>query len=286
MKQRKPIVVAEIGCNHQGSLELAIEMIHKAAQCGASVVKFQKREPSLMPKRKALLPHPHPEHAFGRTYGKHRQTLEFTSDEHEMLKGSCEQAGVQYACSVFDIPSAEEIIAINPAYIKLGSGQTADFQLMEYVKKNWNGPIHVSLGMTTKEEREELYEYWGIYKPGVVLYHCTSGYPIEPKDACLLELDELLNVCYPIGYSGHHMGTYLDIAAFALGATYIERHFTLDRTMKGSDQAMSLEPAEMAELVAELNEVSEALQYRPRGILPIEKEVRKRHRYNVSRVES
>ena len=272
-------IVAEIGCNHKGDLGLAKEMITVAATyCKADVVKFQKRSPRvLLSEQEYNAPHPNPMHAYGETYGKHREFLEFEPGQHRQLKVWCEEQGVAYTTSVWDLPSAQEIVPLAPGFIKIPAACNICFDMLEYLCDHYSGEIHISLGMTTRAEEEQIvafYERRGRLRD-VVLYSCTSGYPVAFKDICLLEISRLKDTysgqVKAIGFSGHHLGIAADIAAMTLGAVWIERHFTLDRTWKGTDHAASLEPDGMRRLVRDVQHVSEALEYKQDEILGVEK---------------
>jgi N-acetylneuraminate synthase len=148
--------------------------------------------------------------------------------------------------------------------------------MLEYLCENYEGEIHVSTGMTTKDEIESIVQFFEQQKRNkdVVLYNCTSGYPVPFEDIRLLEIKNFVenygHRVKEIGFSGHHLGIAADIAALALGAPIIERHFTLDRTWKGTDHAASLEPDGLRRLVRDVRNVAKALQYKDVDILPIE----------------
>lgn len=282
-----PIVVAEIGCNHKGSMEIAREMVQIAATfCKVDYVKLQKRNSrELLSKEQYDAPHPNPANAYGETYGAHREFLEFDLDQHRELKELCESLKIGYATSVWDLTSAKEIAGIEPDYIKIPSGTNQHFELLGYLCDHLGGQIHASLGMTTHAEEDKLVDFFerrGRAKD-LVLYACTSGYPVPFEDICLREITRLREkfgdrVC-TIGFSGHHLGIAADVAALALGATWVERHFTLDRTWKGTDHAASLEPDGMRRLARDLRNVSKALTYKPSELLPIELPQRKKLKY-------
>ena len=149
--------------------------------------------------------------------------------------------------------------------------------MLQYLCDNYNGEIHVSTGMTTKDECEEMIQFFekNNRAKDVVLYVCTSGYPVPAEDVCLLEIvnfrNKYENRVKEIGFSGHHKGIAIDVAAYTLGATTIERHYTLDRTWKGTDHAASLEPEGLRRLVRDLRVIEKALTYKSEDILPIEK---------------
>ena len=288
---RKPHVVAEIGGNHRGSVETAKEMIMIAAQfCKVNVVKFQKRTPrECLTLEEYDAPHPNPYHSYGKTYGEHREFLEFDIATHRELKEHCEQFGVTYSTSVWDLTSAREVVGLNPKLIKVPSACNTYFEMLDILCGDYGGEIHVSLGMTTHREEERLVEYFRgkDRAKDVVLYHCTSGYPVAFDDLNLLEIPRLVkaygSVVKAIGYSGHHLGIAADVAAFTLGADWAERHFTLDRTWKGTDHAASLEPDGLRRVVRDMKAIALSLQTKKEDILPVEAVQRKKLKWDRNR---
>ena len=279
MKYLKPEVIAEIGCNHRGEMNTAKELIRVAAiYCGADAVKFQKRcNRELLTTEQYNAPHPNPANSYGKTYGEHREYLEFTAEQHKELKEYCGQMGITYSTSVWDLTSAKEIAALEPAFIKIPSACNNHFKMLEWLCDNYGGEIHVSLGMTTHEEEEKLitlFETKG-RNQDLVVYACTSGYPVPFEDVCLLEINRIRdaygNRVKKIGFSGHHLGIAVDVAAYTLGASIVERHYTLDRTWKGTDHAASLEPEGIRKLKRNLTAVYASLQYKEKEVLDIEK---------------
>lgn len=283
----KPFIIAEIGCNHKGDMEIAKALILCAKYfCGVDAVKFQKRNnKELLTEEEYNAPHPNPVNSYGKTYGEHREFLEFTVDQHKELKSFCESHDIIYSTSVWDLTSAKEIVSLNPKFIKIPSATNNNFNVLEYLCDNYEGDIHLSLGMTTKEEIDKIVQFFIDKKrnKSLVLYSCTSGYPVPYNDICLLEIkkiyDSYSNTVKAIGFSGHHIGIYPDIAAFTLGATVIERHFTLNHDWKGTDHKASLEPQEMRELVEALTNVDFALAYKKVDLLDIEKVQRQKLKY-------
>lgn len=278
IRMNHPRVVAEIACNHKGDLEVAKEMVRTAAAfCRVDYVKFQKRcAKELLTPEEYDAPHPEPHHSYGRTYGEHREYLEFTIDQHRELREWCKWHDVGYSTSVWDPTSAREVVELSPDYIKVPSACNLDSRILDYLATSFAGEIHISLGMTTPEEEEavvRLMERQGAANR-VVLYACTSGYPVPFEEVCLLEIARLKNTygnrVKAIGFSGHHLGIAVDVAAVTLGATWIERHFTLDRTWKGTDHAASLEPDGLRRLVRDVRAVSRALTRKNRSILEVE----------------
>ena len=276
---KKPFVIAEIGCNHKGDMEIAKELIKVAKIfCNSDAVKFQKRNnKELLTDEQYNQPHPNPSNSYGETYGLHREYLEFDIHQHTELKRYCEEIGVIYSTSVWDLTSAKEITSLNPAFIKIPSACNNNFEMLGWLCDHFKGEIHVSTGMTTKNEIEEIIQFFSDKKRNddVVLYNCTSGYPVPFEDVCLLDIVLLLekykNKVKHIGFSGHHLGIAVDIAAYTLGATIIERHYTIDRTWKGTDHAASLEPMGLRKLTRDLKAVHNALNYKSVDVLPIEK---------------
>lgn len=291
IEYKPPVLVAEIGCNHKGNFETAKEMIHMAKTfCQADVVKFQKRNvKEFLTREQYNAPHPVPENAYGPTYGAHREYLEFSVDQHRMLKEYCDSIGIVYSTSVWDLSSAKEIAGLNPQMIKIPSASNNHYEMLDWLCENYGGEIHVSLGMTTRAEEERLVKLFdrnGRLKD-LVLYACTSGYPVPFKDVAMLEIKRLYDtyggLIKDIGFSGHHNGKSIDVAAYALGAGIIERHYTLDRTWKGTDHAASLEPEGVRRLRLNLNYTYEAMHYKQEEILPIEQAQREKLKYREHR---
>jgi len=279
----KPILVAEIGCNHKVEIEIAKDLI----SLGASYAKFQKRSPrDLLNNDQYNAPHPEPYHSYGESYGAHREKLELNLEQHQDLKKYCEKIEIGYACSVWDLPSADEIISLNPEYIKVPSACNNNLPLLSKLRDEYKGEVHISLGMTTKKEEQKFLELFSGHKDRLVLYACTSGYPVSFEDSCLLEIsrikDEYGQDIRSIGFSGHHLGIAIDIAAYTLGAIWIERHFTKDRTWKGTDHAASLEPPGLSKLVRDLKATHSALTYKSDDVLEVENPTREKLKYRLS----
>ena len=274
---KKPKVIAEIGCNHKGSLDIAFELIKLSKDCNADVVKFQKRNNrELLTEEQYNAPHPNPTNSYGSTYGEHREFLEFDVNQHFDLKKYCDEIGIDYSTSVWDIISAKEINEINPNLIKIPSACNNNVPMLKWICENFKGEIHVSTGMTTKNEIFEIVELFKKFNRNkdLVLYNCTSGYPVPFKDVCLLEIIDLKkkygSEIKELGFSGHHLGIAIDVAAYTLGASYVERHYTLDRTWKGTDHSASLEPEGMRKLVRNLKATYKSLTNKEKEILDIE----------------
>lgn len=284
---KKPRMIAEIGCNHKGEMEIAKELIKIAAIfCKADVVKFQKRNnKELLTEEQYNAPHPNPINSYGQTYGAHREYLEFTVEQHAQLKKWCEEFGIVYSTSVWDLTSAKEIASLKPELIKIPSACNNHYKMLEWLCDNYKGEIHISLGMTTREEEEKLINLFESKNRNkdLVLYSCTSGYPVPFEDICLLEIKRLKDMyedrVKEIAFSGHNLGIAVDIAAYTLGASTIERHYTLDRTWKGTDHAASLEPDGIRRLKRDLEATYKALTYKNEEVLDIEKVQREKLKY-------
>ncbi len=281
-------VIAEIGCNHKGDMEIAKELIRVAAHvCKADVAKFQKRHNrELLSPEQYDTPHPVPENAYGDTYGAHREFLEFDVEQHRELIACCAENGIAYSTSVWDLTSAREMAALGPGMLKIPSATNQHYELQDFLCSHFEGEIHVSTGMSTGREIAELVQFYAERgrAQDLVVYSCTSGYPVAFEDICLFEIRTLMEKfgtqVKGIGFSGHHLGIAADVAALAVGRTleqegkgrftHIERHFTLDRTWKGTDHAASLEPDGLRRLCRDIRHVDLALAYKAQEILPVE----------------
>jgi sialic acid synthase len=277
-------IVAEIGCNHKGSMTIARNMIMVLANyCGVNIVKFQKRNNrELLTDAEYNSPHPNPENSYARTYGEHRDALEFTKEQHAELKKFCEEIDIDYSCSVWDITSAKDIIELQPKFIKIPSAKNNNYELINYICDNFKGEIHISTGMTTYKELDTLY-YFLIEKKrlnDVVLYNCVSDYPVKLSNVCLAEIKKTIKN-YPgvkdFGFSGHHEGYSIDNMVVCVPEVkYIERHFTLNKNWKGTDHIASLEPDEMRALVKNIKDSETAWKLKDKDILDCELEQRKK----------
>lgn len=279
---KEPKVIAEIGCNHMGDFDIAKELIDLAKDSGAKYVKFQKRNnKELLTKEQYEASHPVLINSYGNTYGEHREFLEFSKEQHKKLKEYCDSIGISYSTSVWDVTSAKEMVDLDPKFLKVPSACNNNFEMLKVLRDEFTGQVQLSIGMTTKDEVEEIvsfFEETDNAKSRLLLYSCTSGYPVPAKDVSLLEINWLYEKydkrVNEIGFSGHHLGITLDIAAYTLGARWCERHFTKNKTWKGTDHKASLEPEELKLLVKSLDELYLALHYKNNEILPIEQEQR------------
>ena len=279
-------MIAEIGCNHKGDIGIAKELIRIASQSGVDAVKFQKRNnKELLTPEQYNSPHPNPMHSYGDTYGAHREFLELDIKQHNELKEYAESFGIIYSTSVWDETSANEVINLDPVFIKVPSACNNHFDMLKTLRDNYSGDIHISFGMTTQAEEDHIVSFFEKTNQAhrLVIYSCTSAYPVPFDDICLLEIIRIKNRfstrVKDIGFSGHHLGIAVDIAAYTLGATWVERHFTLDRTWKGTDHAASLEPTGLRKISRDLHASFQSLSYKSSEILDIERVQRDKLKY-------
>ena len=170
--------------------------------------------------------------------------------------------GVTYSTSVWDVTSAKEIISLEPTLIKVPSACNNHFEMLKLLRDSYKGEVHISFGMTTHDEEQDIVSLFEERNEAkrLVLYACTSGYPVQFDDVCMLEVVRIKRKfedrVKAIGFSGHHLGIAVDLVAYALGAEWVERHFTLDRTWKGTDHAASLEPEGLRRLNRDIKTVA------------------------------
>jgi sialic acid synthase len=256
----KCYVIAELGSNHQGSLDTALNMIDAAALAGASAVKLQKRDNATLYSQ-AMLDRPYTgEQSFGATYGEHRAALELGWREYQSCRRLAQRRKVALFATAFDEPSADMLEKVPvPAY-KIASGGLTDLALLEHVAKK-RKPMIVSTGGGTLEDIDRAVQTILPINPQLALLHCTASYPAV-FDEQNLRVIGTLRRRYPdlvIGWSCHVHNISTAMAAYALGARIIEVHFTLNRAMKGTDHAFSLEPASLRKMVKDLNSLRYAL---------------------------
>jgi len=259
-------IIAEIGINHNGSLEQALQLIAAAKEAGCNAVKFQKRtiEAVYSPDE---LARPR-ESVFGLTNGDLKRGLEFGMSEYTAIDSYCKSLDIDWFASCWDSEAVDFIAQFNPPFYKIASALLTDDDLLRYTRE-WgdiadprsrlpNKSIIRSTGMSTLEQIDHAIEVLG--KDDLILLHCMSAYPAYNDELNLLTITRLYSrYNLPVGYSGHELGTVTTVAAVAIGACMIERHITLSRDLWGSDQAASLEPEELKELVRDIRFVEAAL---------------------------
>ncbi len=249
-------VIAEIGINHNGDVELAKRLIDAAAEAGCDAVKFQKRTPELcVPEEQRGLVRETP---WGRmTYLEYRRRIEFGRREYEEIDRHAKGAGVVWFASCWDEEALEFMEGFSPPCYKIASACLTDGELLRRHRQTGR-PLIVSTGMSSMEEIDKAMEV--LRGAPVLLMHTTSTYPCRPEELNLRMIGKLRErYGVPVGYSGHEVGLQTTVAAVALGACAVERHITLDRAMWGSDQAASVEPHGMARLVRDIRIVEAAL---------------------------
>jgi len=230
-------VIAEIGINHNGSLELAKKLIDASVDCGCDAVKFQKRTVDVVYTAEDLArPRENP---FGATNGDLKRGLEFGFDEYSEIDKYCKEKGIDWMASCWDEASVDFMEQFDPPCYKISSASLTDDDLLRHHKKSGR-PIILSTGMSTMEQINHAVDVLG--KENLVILHCTSTYPSQPEELNLNVIQTLKDKFpLPIGYSGHESIFIPSYTAVMLGASVVERHITLDRALWGSDQAASLE---------------------------------------------
>lgn len=250
-------IIAEIGINHNGSVELAKKLIDGAVFAGCNAVKFQKRTPELcVPKDQWNLERDTP---WGRiTYIEYRHKVEFGYDEYKEIDSYCKQKGIDWFASPWDEISVDFLEEFNPIMYKVASASLTDEKLLKKIKST-NRPIMLSTGMSTMEEVESAVKL--LDTDNLLIAQSTSTYPCKLEELNLRVIQTYKEKFpgIPIGYSGHETGLAPTLAAVALGATFVERHITLDRAMWGTDQAASVEIGGMLRLVKDIRDIEKAL---------------------------
>ncbi len=253
-------VIAEIGINHNGDMDIAKRLIDEAKRSGVDAVKFQKRTTTEILTKEGLdRPYDSP-NAFAPTYGAHRDKLEFSEEQYRELKKYAEDRGVLFFASVWDNKSGDFLERLNIDAYKIPSADTINIQLLEYVAKKGK-PVLLSTGMNTEEEIDHAVKTVLKHNQKVIVFHCLSLYP-SPEEMINMNYMNVLKKKYkplPIGYSGHEIDLLPTLVAVSQGAHIVERHFTLDKKMKGGDHKASLEPSEMKVLVDSIRRIENIL---------------------------
>jgi sialic acid synthase len=253
-------VIAEIGHNHQGSLAKARELFAAAEDAGAHAVKLQKRDNRGLYTRAAYQKPYDNENSYGATYGEHREFLEFGQREYEELGAYAAELKVDFFSTAFDIRSADFLERLGvPAY-KIASGDLKSTPLLKHVAR-FGKPMIVSTGGATVEDVQRAYDAIMPLNPQLAILQCTAGYPaaFEELDLRVIETYRQRFPAAVIGFSSHDNGIAMPVAAYMLGARIIEKHFTLNRAMKGTDHAFSLEPVGLKKLVRDLERTHQAM---------------------------
>ncbi|MDO9063281.1 MAG: N-acetylneuraminate synthase family protein [Microbacterium sp.] len=253
---RPVYVIAEIGLNHNGSVDLAKQLIDVAVAAGAQAVKFQNRTPEIAtPENMKNVPRETPWGTM--SYLEYRYRVEFEKPEYSEIAAYAKQKGVDWFASPWDEPSVDFLEEMGVTTHKVASASLTDLSMLKKLKQTGK-PIILSTGMSTIEQIDAAVETLGT--DNLLLMHATSTYPL-PAEEANLKMIQTLKERYgvPVGYSGHEPGLQISVAAVALGAVAVERHITLDRTMWGSDHAASLEPKGFETLIRDIRIIEQAL---------------------------
>lgn len=269
-------IIAEIGINHNGSIDIAKKLIDAAIKSGCDAVKFQKRTPEICVPRDQW--DKERDTPWGKmTYIDYKKKIEFSEDDYSSIDKYCKQQGIDWFASCWDEPSVDFIEQFDPVIYKMASASLTDLPLLTKVRSTGK-PIIISTGMSTMEEIHAAAKHVGL--ENLLIAHSTSAYPCVPNELNLrmiVSLRDIFPTC-PVGYSGHETGLATTEATIALGANFIERHFTLDRAMWGTDHAASVEPEGMSRLVRNVRDIEIALGDGVKKVYDSEKEPIKRLR--------
>ena len=278
--RKKPLLIAEIGINHNGDLNLAKKLIDSSVNANFDAVKFQKRDINTVYSEDLL--NSKRESPWGTTQREQKEGLEFSEKEYQEILYYCKNKKIKWFASAWDLNSLKFLDKFNLEYHKIASAMIVDLNFLEEVAKRKKHSL-ISTGMSSEEDISRAVKIFSTKNCSFELMHCISTYPMKVEDANLLTINALKNKykC-DVGYSGHENGVAVSLAAFMLGISSLERHITLDRTMYGSDQAASLEPKGMNNLSDSINKMFSALGEEKLGhILEEEKPILKKLRAHI-----
>jgi len=253
-------VIAEIGHNHQGNMDICKSMFRAAKETGADAVKLQKRDNHALFTREMYDSPYNSENAYAPTYGEHREMLEFNREQYLELKKYAEDLGIIFFSTAFDMPSAELLESIDVPLYKIASGDLTNTPLLKRVA-SFGKPMIISTGGGTMEDMHRAYDAIMPINRNLCILHCTSGYP-PAFEELNLRVIETMRAAFPdivIGFSSHDSGVAMPLVGYMLGARVFEKHFTLNRAWKGTDQSFSLEPAGLRRVVRDLERARVAL---------------------------
>ena len=251
--QKKPYLIAEIGINHNGDMEIAKKLISNAKQANFDAVKFQKRDIELVYSKETLdAPRESP---WGTTQRDQKKGLEFEAKEYDEINNFCKNKNIEWFCSAWDINSLNFLKKYNLKYNKIASAMIVDKVLLNEVAKEKKHTF-ISTGMSTREDINKAVEIFKSLNCSFELMHCVSTYPMDPEEANLETINSLKKIykC-DVGYSGHENGIAISLAATMMNISSLERHITLDRAMYGSDQSASLEMQGMEKLTSSITKM-------------------------------
>ena len=274
---RPAFVIAEAGVNHNGSADLAHRLIDVAIGAGCDAVKFQKRSVRALLSREAFnKPYSNQGHTFGSTYGEHRQRVELSPEQWVSMKAHADEAGIMLLGSAWDEQSAAFVESLGVPAHKIGSPDLTNLPLCRQLA-SFGKPVILSTGMSRAKEVDVAVANIRNVNSQLIVLHCVSAYPAAFEDlrlGCIPQLRGRYQL--PVGYSGHEHGWHAVIAAVALGACVIEKHITLDRSMKGGDHRLSLEPDDLRAMVRQIRDVEVALPGSSKELLPAETKFREK----------
>jgi len=267
-------IMAEIGINHNGDSEIAKKLIAAAKQAGCNAVKFQKRTVDVVYTREELAaPRETP---FGKTNGDLKRGLEFSLEAYREIDRFCKEQDILWSASPWDEESVDFLEQFNVPYYKVAAASLTDAGLLKKINSKGK-PVILSTGMSELSEIDKAVSY--LDKNNLLILHCVSQYPATPENINLRAIQTLRErYGVPVGYSGHELDTIISAAAVGMGACAVERHFTLDRKMWGSDHKASIEPDEMKEMIKNIRLVEQALGDPTPRCLPVEEPVKKKLR--------
>jgi N,N'-diacetyllegionaminate synthase len=290
----KTFVIAEAGVNHNGNADLALELVDVAARCGADAVKFQsfKAEKLVRPGAEKV-DYQKRETGEGDQFDMLKK-LEMSEDVHRRLINRCQDVGIEFMSTPFDEQAADFLVDLGMKRIKVPSGEITNHPFLEALAAK-NIPLIISTGMASMEEVREAVEvvrakreqlgYRGDLAEYITLLHCTSNYPAALEDVNLRAMNSMAEATgLPIGYSDHTLGIIVSVASVALGATIVEKHFTLDKNMEGPDHKASLEPAELQLMIEQIRSVEAMLGSATKAPTQSEMQVRALVRRSVTSV--
>ena len=274
MKNNIPFIIAEIGINHNGDLDIAKKLIDNAALAGCDAVKFQKRtvEDVYSPEELDV----YRESPWGTNNRQQKNGLEFDLDDYKVIDAYCKEKDIEWFASAWDLKSQEFLGQFDLKYNKVASAMLTLTPLVEAIAKQKRYTF-ISTGMSTMEEIENAVKIFKKFKCPFELMHCVSTYPMKNEDSNLTMMQTLREkFSCKVGYSGHEEGLQISLAAAAMGASSIERHITLNRSMYGSDQSASIEPVGLFRLIRDIRIIAKALEPQPKGILNAEVSIREK----------
>ncbi len=253
-------IIAEIGHNHGGDLQRCLQMFKVAKECGVDAVKLQKRDNKRL-FTKSIYDSPYDnENSYGKTYGEHREALEFDFDQYSELMGYSKELNLDFFATAFDFESVDFLEKLGVKAYKIASGDLLNTPLQKYIAQTGKR-IYLSTGGGTFEDIQRAYNNITALNFNLVIMQCTASYPADVEDMHLGVIPRLIEKYnLPIGLSDHYDGILMSAIAYMLGARVFEKHFTLHHTWKGTDQAFSLEPIGMRKLVRDLNKIELAMK--------------------------